>query len=318
MEPLIAAVIALVGTTAVILLVGMLLTRAPSTGDRLRDLTSPEVESKRIAPTFHAQRDDSMPTLSKVLSGRRFTERLYIELSAAGLPIRPSEFVGIIAGLVLLSQILAGLLFRHVLAHVILGLIAVAVPIVVLKSLQHKRRLAFDNQIVDALVMMASSLRSGFSFLRAMQMVAQEMPPPISKEFERVIAEVNVGRSMEDALRGVVARVSSYDFDLVVTAVLIQLQVGGNLADILDTIANTIRERMRIMGEMRALTAEGRVSGIVLVLLPIILGLVLLMIRPEYMSTLFKETIGQYMIAAAVVLQIIGGLIIKKMLVLDI
>ncbi|MGB9587962.1 MAG: type II secretion system F family protein, partial [Armatimonadota bacterium] len=159
---------------------------------------------------------------------------------------------------------------------------------------------------------------SGFSFLRAMQMVSKEMQPPISKEFERAINEMNVGRPLEDALRGIATRVKSYDFDLVVTAVTIQHQVGGNLADVLEAIAATIRERLRIQGEIRALTAEGRISGIVLIALPIGLAILLTLLRPGYMGTLFQESIGRLMIAIAAVLQIVGALVIHRMLKVDI
>ncbi|MHB1190818.1 MAG: type II secretion system F family protein, partial [Armatimonadota bacterium] len=165
---------------------------------------------------------------------------------------------------------------------------------------------------------MASSLRSGFSLLRAIQIVAQEMPPPISKEFARAVAEVGVGRPMEDALRSVVRRMRSYDLDLAVTAIIIHLQVGGNLAEILETIARTIRERLKILGEMRALTAEGRISGAVLVALPIVMALVLVVLNPGYIGVLIEERLGHYLIAGAVAMQILGGLVIKNMLSVDV
>jgi len=310
---------AFVGTVVIVLVVGMLTSMGSRrTSARLRELAQTPTSPRTSRLTPEAGREDAAPTLTRLLGGYRLTEKLYVELAAAGLPIRPSEFAAIVAGCVILSQLLAALLVKSVLAYVLLAVVAASIPIVVLKSLQHKRRAAFDAQIVDAILMMASSLRSGFSFLRGMQMVANEMPPPISVEFGRVISEVNVGRPMEDALRSVVARVSSYDFDLVVTAVLIQHQVGGNLADILETIANTIRERVRVLGEMRALTAEGRISGVVLVILPIIMAVALALLNPKYMSILIKETIGHYLIGIAIVMQVIGGLIIKKMLVIDI
>jgi len=316
---LLLAAAAVTGALTIVLLVGVVATSSARTiRARLKELTSTPELPQPAAPIPGTQREDSMPTVTKWLSGRYITEKLYIELAAAGLPIRPSEFVGIVAGAVILSQVLAALVVRNILGHALFAIVAATIPVLVLKSLQQKRRAAFDAQIVDALVMIASSLRSGFSFLRAMQMVAREMPPPISREFERAINEMNVGRPLEDALRGIVARVRSYDFDLVVTAVLIQHQVGGNLADVLETIAATIRERIRILGEMRALTAEGRLSGIILVLLPISLGAVLTAINPTYMSVLTKETIGHYMIGIAAAAQIIGGIIIKKMLTVDI
>jgi tight adherence protein B len=160
--------------------------------------------------------------------------------------------------------------------------------------------------------MIASSLRSGFSLMRSMQMVSQEMPPPISEEFERVINEVNLGRPMEDALRESVSRVKSYDYDLMVTAILINQQVGGNLADILEIIAHTIRERLQIRGEMKALTAEGRISGVILVILPLVLAGLIAVLNPPYLLTLVTEPIGVYLIVTAVLLQIIGGLFIRK------
>ena len=305
-------------TFGVILLIGLTIAGRPkNVGARLRELTSTEAASAPLSPS-RISREDAIPLLTRMLTGRRMTERMYVELSAAGLPIRPSEFIGILAGSVILSQMFAWAAAHTIVGHLVLGIIGVALPMMVVKSLQRKRRLAFDGQIVDALVMMSASFRSGFSLLRAMQMVAQEMPAPISKEFERVVNEVGVGRPLEEALRASVARVGSYDFDLVVTAIVIHLQVGGNLAEILETIADTIRERAKVMGEMRALTAEGRISGLVLVILPIALAVVLYAKRPEYMATLINDPIGPSLICTAAALQVVGVLIMRRMLTLDV
>jgi len=318
---LVVAIGAGVGVAAVVLLVGLVAanpSRAVST--RFRKMVSPPPEKQYLPkdPVAGEKRPDLLPTVTAVLSGRRLTEKLYAELTAAGLPLRPSEFVGIAAGSVILSQFLAVLLAKNLFGYLLFAVIGVGLPYGVLRSLQRKRRAAFDAQIVDALMLIASSLRSGFSFLRSMQMVASEMPPPIAQEFQCVINEMNVGRPMEDALRSAVARVKSYDFDLVVTAVLIQFQVGGNLAEILEIIASTIRERVRIHGEIKALTAEGKLSGIILVLLPIGMGAILVALNPDYMRPLLFEKVGQYMIAAAVLLQIIGGLVIRKLLAMEV
>ena len=188
----------------------------------------------------------------------------------------------------------------------------------VVKSMQKKRREAFDAQIVDALVTMSASCRSGFTLPRAMQMVEQEMQPPISIEFDRVVKELANGRTMEAALRAAVARVGSYDFDLVVTAILIHDQVGGQIADVMDTIADTIRERRKIQGELKALTAEGRMSGVVLVVLPIALAAVIWVTRPEYMAVMLEHPLGPTMIGVAAGMQIIGILIMRRLLALDI
>lgn len=302
----------------VIILVGIIFAvvtaSSRNTSARLQKLTS--APPRPVEPPRMGAKD-RMPTITALLSGRELTERLYVELSAAGLRIRPSEFVGVTAFSFIFFQIVALARGRNAILSLLFAIVGIGMPIIVLKILQKKRRSAFDAQLVDALMMMASSLRSGFSLLRGMQVVAQEMPAPISEEFERVINEVGVGRTIEDSLRNMVARMRSYDLDLAVTAILIQLQVGGNLAEMLETIAATIRERVRIYGEMRALTAEGRISGWVLVAVPVLLGVVLTIVNPQYMSFLWTDPLGHYFVAAAIVLQVIGGLIMKRMLVLD-
>ncbi len=311
------ALTALMGTFGVVLLVGLAVAGKPGKiSARLKELTSPEQEA---APQEQpGRREDAIPLLTRLLTGRRITDRLYLELSAAGLPVRPSEFVGILCGSVILSQFVAVAAARGAFGHLLFGAVGVVLPVMVVRSLQRKRRAAFDAQIVDALITMSASFKSGFSLLRAMQMVAQEMPQPISREFERIVSEVGVGRPLEEALRAAVDRINSYDFDLVVTAILIHLQVGGNLAEILETIADTIRERTKIMGEMRALTAEGRVSGLILVVLPIVLAVVLYEQRPEYMAVLLNDPIGPGLICAALVLQAIGVLVMRRMLALEV
>jgi tight adherence protein B len=317
MQPLLVAVLVFI-LFAVVLAGVAYATRGSKATERLRKLTQPTgPERTPLSSAKTKQKRDLLPTLSAIINGRGLAEKLFVELTSAGLPVRPSEYLGIVAAGVIASQVLALVVAKNALGNVLFGAIAIAIPVGVLRSLQGKRRQTFNAQIMDALTMIASSLRSGFSFLRAIQTVANEMPPPIAQEFQRVVDEVNVGRSTEDALKSVVTRVKSYDFDLVVSAVLIQLQVGGNLADILDNISETLRERVRIIGEMRAMTAEGKISGIILMLLPFFLALLLMSISPGYISTLFNEPLGRIMIGVAIALQVIGGLIIKRMLVLD-
>ncbi|MEW5988919.1 MAG: type II secretion system F family protein, partial [Chloroflexota bacterium] len=153
----------------------------------------------------------------------------------------------------------------------------------------NRRLRAFNGQLSDTLNLWVNSLRSGYSVLQGMEAIATELPPPVSKEFERVIQEVRLGLSLNQALSNMLRRVPSDDLDLVVTAVNIQREVGGNLAEILDIISYTIRERVRIKGEIRTLTAQGRFSGWVVSLLPIGLALLLYKINPTYMSGLFGK-----------------------------
>ena len=146
---------------------------------------------------------------------------------------------------------------------------------------------AFDDQLADTLSLWVNALRSGYSVLQGMEAIATESPPPVSVEFERVVQEVRLGLSVENSLDNMYNRVPSEDLDLVITAVNIQREVGGNLAEVLESISHTIRERIRIKGEIRTLTAQGRASGVIISLLPVALGGLLYMINPGYVSELW-------------------------------
>lgn len=192
------------------------------------------------------------------------------------------------------------------------GFVGVILGLMLLDISIKRRQKAFTNQLGDMLTMVANALRAGFSFMQAFELIAREMDAPIGREVQKVVNEVNVGVTLETALENMQKRVESPDFELVVTAVLIQRQVGGNLAQILDTISGTIQERVRMRREVMALTAQGRMSGIVLALLPVALGVFLTTVSPDYMRPLFEETTGQIAIGVAVVMEIIGFLVIRK------
>ncbi len=174
-----------------------------------------------------------------------------------------------------------------------------------------RRQKAFTNQLGDMLTMVANALRAGFSFMQAFELIAREMDAPIGREVQKVVNEVNIGVDLETALDNMQRRVNSPDFELVVTAVVIQRQVGGNLAQILDTISETINERIRMRREVMSLTAQGRLSGIILTLLPIGVGSFIGITNPNYIKILFEEPIGQVCITCAVIMDIIGYITIK-------
>ncbi len=180
---------------------------------------------------------------------------------------------------------------------------------------RRKKRFArFAQQLPDSLELIARALRSGHSLASGIQVVVQEMPDPISHEFNMAYEEQNLGIPIDQALKNVFRRVPNLDFKFFVTAVAIQRQAGGDLAEILDKIGHIVRERFRIMGQVQALTGEGRISGIVLMALPIVLFFVMYYLNPEYMMLLFTEELGRQMIAGAVVLQILGAVCIKKII----
>src|SRR5205823_11433022 len=171
---------------------------------------------------------------------------------------------------------------------------------------------AFNKQLPDTITLLSNSLRAGSSFLQSIELVSREGGPPMSEEMGRVVREVNLGLGMEEALHNLVRRIKSDDLDLMVTAIGIQQQVGGNLAEILDTIAFTIRERVRIKGEIRTLTAQGRYSGYLVAFLPVGIAVTLNFINPEFMQPLFTETLGRILLGTGLVMMFIGFTAIRR------
>ena len=238
--------------------------------------------------------------------------RMDMKMQQADWPLLGSEYevmlviFGVLCGIITLAATLKPwIALAAGLAGVILGLMFLDIYI-------KRRQKAFTNQLGDMLTMVANALRAGFSFMQAFELIAREMDAPIGREVQKVVNEVNVGATLDTALENMQKRVKSPDFELVVTAVLIQRQVGGNLAQILDTISETIQERIRMRREVMALTAQGRLSGIVLGVLPIALAGILMLINPNYLKPLFEETAGQIAMIGAIVFEVIGFFVIRK------
>jgi len=249
----------------------------------------------------------------RIFTARKITEEVNSELTKADIPLKGEEFLGLMLLLSLGGGLLLTLLTGgNLMIGFITAFLGGYLPHFVLRAAKARRFGKFNNQIGDALVIMANSLRSGFSFLQAMDMVRNELPDPIAKEFGTALQEMNWGTPTEEALLNMAARVNSDDLELVVTAVLIQRQVGGNLAEVLDNIANTIRERVRIKGEIKTLTAQGRISGLIIGLLPILLTVVIYFLNPAYITPLFYSKTGLLMVSCAVLSQIIGLSLIRK------
>ena len=192
------------------------------------------------------------------------------------------------------------------------ALICGSVPFVWLWWRRKSRLGKFASQLSDAMELTARALRAGHSLAAGMHVVAEEMPPPINKEFSRVYEEQNLGISLDEAFKGLCERVPNLDLRFFVTAVAIQRQTGGDLAEILDRIGHVIRERYKIQGQVKALSAEGRLSGLVLIALPIGLFLMLLYMKPDYVSELWTDPMGVKMSIFAIVMMLIGSYAIKK------
>lgn len=198
------------------------------------------------------------------------------------------------------------------LAAFLAALLSFAVTLIYLRMRSARRLQRFEEGLHDMLTITANSLRSGYSFIQAINVVTEDMAGPVQQEFARVLDEINVGVPLEQAFKSAAVRIQSEDFNLIVTAILIQRQVGGNLAEVLDQIASTIRERVRLKGEVKVLTAQGRMSGIIFMLLPIGVGTLMYILAPAYVSILFRSLLGIAMLVIAVILQVFGFLVIRK------
>lgn len=241
------------------------------------------------------------------------------ELARADLKLTPAEYVLLNFASTLVGFLLFLLIGRgSLILGLIGGVIGFYVPRFYLRYLQGKRLNAFNNQLGDTLILLANSLRSGYSLLQSMETVSKELPPPISIEFARVTREIGLGLTIQEALDHMLERINSDDLDLIITAIDIQHEVGGNLAEILDTIAHTIRERVRIKGQIRALTASQRLSGNIVALLPIALGFVLFLINPAYISNLFQESCGIMMLIFSGVTIAAGYYSIRKIVQIEV
>ncbi|WP_017754559.1 type II secretion system F family protein [Calidifontibacillus oryziterrae] len=246
------------------------------------------------------------------------TEKLEALLKRAGVPLKPEEYImfqwimmGLIGGVLFL-------LSGKGLFLIVGFFLGFMIPRWWLNKKQRDRVRSFNDGLADTITTIVGSLRAGFSFPQALKTVVEEAHSPIKEEIEQVVKEMQYGTSMEDALLDLKERMPSEDLDLMIQAILIQRQVGGNLATVLDKIVQTIRDRTRIERQIHTLTAQGRLSGIVIGLLPIILGFVIYLIEPGYIGPLFEHPIGLLMVGGGAISGIVGFIMIKKLTTIEV
>jgi tight adherence protein B len=303
--------LALIGLAAVVS--GFIVSRRASrrfVEDRLGIVEEETDEEERKSPLGDA--------LNRLLASRGLGSDLATQLARADLKITVGEFIAATVILVVAVGGVAYFLRRDVVVTAGACLLAFFAPRFYVRLLRNRRLQAFNDQLADTINLMVNGIRAGYSILQAMEAVSREMGPPIADEFERVVQEVQLGLTMERALDNMLRRVPSEDLDMMITAINVQREVGGNLAEVLDTISYTIRERVRIKGDIRALTAYGRGAGNMLSAIPVILSVVIYLINPGFMSLLFENPCGWVMIGVAVVGIVVGYLIIRKIVNIDV
>jgi tight adherence protein B len=259
-----------------------------------------------------------IPWMNQWLINMQATFRLKQMLDQADLHITPSRLLmfSFMAGM--LGGLAASVLTVFIPLMILSGLVCASVPFVHVWYKRSKRFHSFLEQLPDALDLVARSLSAGHAFSESLHMVSTEMPEPIATEFRKAYEEQNLGLSVKLALENLTQRIPLLDLKMCVTAVLIQRETGGNLAEILEKVSYTIRERFRILGDLKTLTTSSRMSAWLLCGLPIFVALAVTVLNPDYMSVLWKDPRGHYLIAAALFLQITGMLIVRKILKIQI
>lgn len=314
MSPLVISVIASVSAIALVIAVALIYREyagKQSIEKRLGVITgqtTPTLESSGILkePMFP---EDARNLIDKLLPRLPNLQKLFDQ---ADFKMQPNQFWMFTGGMALVGAVIPAILRWPVFVPLISGAIFATFPLLYVLYLRGRRLKKFGAQLCEALELLARALRAGHSLAAAMQTVASEMPNPIAQEFGRVYEEQNLGLGLEVAMRNLAERVPNLDLKFFVTAVIIQRQTGGDLAEILDKIGYVIRERFKILGMVQALTGEGRISGIVLIVMPF--GLLILMMRLnyEYVSLLWTDPRGRMMSAFGCVMMLVGALVIRK------
>jgi tight adherence protein B len=303
------------GVSAVVLVVGFMMRgeQAAISDERFNLITGAVSSSSKgnSNTSLMANFQDVASPIEEYIN-RHFNIRKYLEQADCGLNV--TKLLSITAGLGIGGTVIAPFLRCPWAFAPLVGICLAPLPLMYAWFMRGRRLNAFTRQLPEALELMSRALRSGHSLASGINLVAEEMAKPISTEFGRVFESQNLGRPLEEALTEMTERVPTLDFQFFTTAVILQRQTGGDLAEILDKIGHLVRERFKIWGQIQALTGEGRLSAIVLLSMPPGLFLMMWRMNREYAMTLFTDPLGQKMLLTTIVLQLVGAFVIKKII----
>ena len=316
-------VIAITGFTTVLLACLLLFgagTRGPKPYRVLRQRLSPysltqaiSDDRPRVTAFGSSEWAGRATAMAETLVRRGNLEETFLDrLEAAGLNMRVAEFVLISLGSAFIPPLLVLAITRNLLVTVVVVLLGVVGPFIYLSVRASRRQAKFDEQLPSTLQLLAGALQAGHSLQQAVDTVVHEAGDPIAGEFHRVLTEARLGRPLEEALEAMARRTRSVDFEWTVMAIRLQRQVGGNLAEVLRTVSQTIRDRYSLKRQIKALSAEGRLSSIILSVLPLLLFMALLILNPVFLRPLFTTSIGLMMMGGSVVLMLFGVFWLKK------
>lgn len=288
---------------------------------RLEGVMSGSIGSVEASSPIDPLRGKSAAGMFQFIMSGAFLERIQRDLHLADSQLKPVDFIAIRVALACLLLAIPYLFFGGIIGIMIgagVALVGFQVPQMWVKQRGKARADKLEQQLPEALTQVGNSLKAGFGLIQSLSLAADQLDHPISTELAQTVHETNVGSSMDEAFVQLSERCESYDLDLVVTAILVQRSAGGNLSEILGNVAETMRERVRIRGEIQTLTAQQRMTGFVIGLLPVAVGGLFFVVSPEYVEVLLTETIGNVMLGAAALLEVVGLLIIRRILAIEV
>ena len=285
--------------------------------------SSPGFETAALVPAvLRPKKAGRVPIISTFLEGRPWTEEMAMRLERADVNLTVSEFVcariflALLAALVLMLFLGVGVLGATAMAGA--GFAGYRLPSFYVSFAQGRRVKRLNDQLVEALSLISNSLKAGFGLMQSLDLASKELHHPLSTELRRSLHDINIGSSTDDALQNLARRSGSDDFDIVITAMLIQQSTGGNLAEILDNVGHTMRERIRIRGEIKTLTTQQLLTGFIIGGMPVVMIILFSLINPGYMTPLLSGIAGNIMLIGAGMLETFGILLIKKILAIEV
>ncbi len=281
---------------------------------RLEELKKREGEAEEVALVKHESKLTKARKRKKKNNNffEKLASSLYLELQSADIKMRPEEFLTIWLLVAVVPASLVMLFLQKATVAAILFAAGVAVPFIVVKKKQKDRVKKFDEQLSDALMISVSGLKSGLTFTQTMETIAKDMDDPISIEFSMALTEMSMGTSMDEALEKMRKRINSSHLALMVSAVLVQRQTGGNLSQILENISNTIKERIKLKQELKSSTASGKMSGMMVGLMPVAMMILFSVVNYDFIKPLFETTTGHILLGIAAFLEFLCMIAIKK------
>jgi tight adherence protein B len=314
---------------------GVIMGKKGQLSRRLKELKNIELTHElQMADAMEEQvKENNAPLAAKVIKESTLLDRYYSRIAAklqkAHVLYRPREFFMLSLGTALFMVLLIFLLsstnypsmyrgFGLVISVLFTGAIGFVIPNLYLSFRIGKLKKLLSSQVGDMILMLSNYLRAGHSFIRSIELVSKELSSPLADELKTFNKDMNMGSSLNTALEDLERRTQDQDLGLVLMAIQINYQIGGNLSEILDNINSTIRERIKLKAEINTLTAQGRMTAIIIGLLPVVVGLTISFLQPGFMSALFTDKIGQFMLAMAIVLEIIGIILIRKIVQIEV